>query len=108
MLADKPLHDKWKQRFGGVNQAAFGFLTDEHSPYIGSIMPSINEVPCTTWNCEHDCLKRELFGESTRVVHINGNLRRVLFNREQANNRTISNLAAVWRQFEAEAKGVAA
>jgi hypothetical protein len=60
------------------------------------------------WNCENDCQKRELFSEQTKVVHVHGNLRRVLFNGEKPRNEQVKMLANRWREYERAAMGAVA
>lgn len=105
MLAKPAFHAINKTCFGGINQAAFGYLVANLPAYRTDFLM----LSCEYYNCEHDCLKRKMFDrERTKVVHIHGTLRRVLFNAEQTNNEQVLYLADVWRKFEAEAKGVAA
>lgn len=108
MLADVALHREWKARFGGINQSAFGWLM-YHDSSAGVACDFVGtEVPCAIWNYESECQKRELWSDRTKVVHIHGNLRKVLFNHEQPCNAQVAQLADRWRECEKQAMGVAA
>lgn len=105
MLASESFHIEWKGKFGGITQAALGYLRKQTT---ADMTVRIADIPCSIWNCENDCLKRELFTEQTKVVHVHGNLRKVLFNFEQPYNRQVSTLAERWRGYEAAAMGAVA
>jgi hypothetical protein len=106
MLADVASHVTWKARFGGINQSALGYLMSKDVADNANYLCIGTEVPCSTWNCEGDCQKRQLFSDQTKVVHVHGNLRRVLFNHEPPKNDQIKQLAERWREYEQAAIGV--
>lgn len=61
----------WRRQFGGVNQAAFGRLL--HAGALSAL--DLRTLPCQAWNCEVSSWAR-FDPEVTRIVHINGSLRR--------------------------------
>lgn len=70
MLEDRQHHHRWKRRYGGINQAALGYLRESG----GLDGLRVAEVPCEIWNCEDSTWER--FSERTRIIHIKGELRR--------------------------------
>lgn len=75
MLVDGDLHIAWKNLYGGINQASFGYM-------ISCIDQPLNFLPlsCTEWNCEDSCWHRFDPGV-TRIVHVKSGLRRLIFPR---------------------------
>jgi hypothetical protein len=68
MLADAVFHAPWRDRYGGVHQAALSYLLEE-TEQPNQTLP----LACDEWNCEPSSY--HLFGEHTRVVQVMGNLR---------------------------------
>jgi hypothetical protein len=102
MLVDLDFHARWETHFGGINQAAFAARDYD---YPGA---NIVRVPCEIWNCEYECMKRELFSNQTKIVHVHGNLRRHLFDGEEPCNGQVRMLAERWREYEQAAIGAVA
>lgn len=85
----------WRRRFGGVNQAAFGFLL-ERGVYAGC---TIRQLPCHEWNCEVSSWPR--FDPAvTRIVHVNGALRRQIFHREPRPDVALEPIVHEWRALD--------
>jgi alpha-N-acetylglucosamine transferase len=68
MLNDQAHHNRWRQRFGGINQAALGALL------AAGVRGQFATLPCLEWNCEDSCWGK--FDPAvTRLVHIKSELR---------------------------------
>lgn len=86
---------EWRVRYGGINQAAFALVRG------GEEQPCrLVEVPCATWNCEESGWP-EFDVAATRILHVKGELRRVVFGR-QAPTRETATAASVWRAADRE------
>jgi len=93
----KTLHSKWRSRYGGMNQAAFGYMLSEMK-----LKARLKPIPCYEWNaCVEHWAK---INASTRVVHIKGGLRRaVMSNRPAAVMLPKMRKAVeIWRQYAAD------
>lgn len=97
MLTTASIHAPWRERFGGINQAAFGRML-ESGPSI-----DIAELPCREWNCE-DSAWAHFDPEVTRIVHVKSALRRYLFPRHvRLAKPGVPELAELWTALEREA-----
>lgn len=71
MFCDHKLHQAYRRKYAGMNQAAFGYLLERHAD-IAKMVP----VPCALYNsC---CETWPQIGPDTRMVHLKGPLRRGL------------------------------
>ena len=71
MFTDVDLHHKWRAKYAGMNQAAFGYLLENHSDIAKMVA-----LPCAVYNsC---CDTWPTIDKEARLVHIKGNLRRGL------------------------------
>lgn len=88
----------WRTRFGGVNQAAFGALLE--SGRLADL--TLHKLPCLEWNCETS--QWAAFDPAvTRIVHVNGALRRQIFHRERP-TAELEPLVNRWRALERQIK----
>jgi hypothetical protein len=55
MLTDASYHRHFRDRFGGINQAALGAMFTRHTQHI-----RILALPCLEWNCKSE-LRRSIF-----------------------------------------------
>lgn len=83
----------WRRRFGGVNQAAFGRLLERGE--LNGL--AIRALPCREWNCEVSSW-RQFDPDVTRIVHINGQLRRQVFHRDRM--PAFQDLVSRWRAID--------
>jgi hypothetical protein len=76
MLSVPAYHQDWRNRFGGINQAALGAIlaAGEHRDV------HLLELPCLEWNCE-DTHWAKFDPIRTRIVHIKSALRKAIFRR---------------------------
>lgn len=89
-------HRKWEARYGGINQAALGYLL-ENGMLPGS--PTIAFLPCQQWNNCYPPLWQTPIG--ARVFHYKSALRRALF--IGRSHGYLGALVALWKRYEAEA-----
>lgn len=107
LLSDAEEHRPWRERFGGINQAALGHTLE--SPIARTI--DLCELPCLEWNCE-DSAWAAFDPAITRIVHVKSALRRAVFGlagpmvaRERKLQPLVHRWHALERQaFEAEAR----
>lgn len=105
MYGDESYHDPWRKRYGGINQAAFGYLIDhtDHGLHLLTL-------PCSEWNCENSGWTG-FDPELTRIVHVKGALRRLVFTNQAGpleehikDQSELMPLADRWWALEQEAK----
>ena len=72
MYHDVSYHMKWKEKYGGLNQASFGCLLEDGHGL------DLLTLPCTEWNCEDSCWGA-FDPARTRIVHVKSGLRRLIF-----------------------------
>jgi hypothetical protein len=89
----------WRQRFGGVNQAAFGSLLARGT--LDTV--AVKTLPCREWNCE-DSAWRTFDAASTRIVHLKGALRAMALGEVRIDPR-LRPLAMAWREIDRVANG---
>lgn len=73
MLTDTAHHSKWRQAYGGINQAALGFVLEQKL----TRRLRLHQLECLEWNCEDTNWKH--FNGRTRIVHIKTRLRQAIF-----------------------------
>lgn len=93
MYLNSILHQKWRHKYGGMNQAALGYMLEaEHwTP---------TRLPCAQWNnCDvpHWGQWRAL---DSRVIHIKSGLRRAVF---APGTQIFPEVVLLWRQYERDA-----
>jgi hypothetical protein len=92
-------HRVYRARYGGMNQAALGYLLDK------GMLPAechLERLPARVWNSCHDLTWND-WGNA-RVVHIKSNLRRAAFGGVPRSDGC-RDLAAVWQRYDAVAAG---
>jgi hypothetical protein len=101
MLTDHQRHQVWRKRYGGINQAALGFLL-EQGDRSGVQLATL---PCREWNCE-DASWQDFDPALTRIVHVKSGLRRAIFHGSPL--ATLTRLTRIWRGLERAALTAAA
>lgn len=87
----------WRQRYGGINQAAFGALLER-----GALdFLQRRALECTEWNCEESAWAA-FDPDRTRILHIKGTLRRSVFLRQTPDPAHVP-LIKLWRSLDREA-----
>jgi len=99
MLGDSRHHQVWRKQYGGINQAALGYMLSKGDRAGVSLLT----LPCAEWNCEDSSWAR--FSSETRVVHIKSGLRRAIFFGLLSPGAGIPEIVKVWRGFERAALG---
>lgn len=100
MLTDRPLHQKWRARFGGLNQAALGCVLASPPADL-----RLATLPCLEWNCE-DSAWSDFAPARTRIVHVKSALRLAVFNLQPATKPGVRPLVTLWRSLERQALAV--
>jgi len=88
------LHQEWRRRFGGMNQASLGKVLAAGTPGV-----TVLDLLCKTWNCED--LSWRFFGEHTRIVHVKSALRLSVF--DVVRIPSLSRLTSLWKAWALEA-----
>lgn len=70
MFKDKAFHTKWRNKYAGINQAAFGYLLENPELYDAKL----KAFPCELYNAVDKHWPD--IDENTRVVHIKSDLRK--------------------------------
>jgi len=98
LIASPADHAKWRHKFGGMNQAAFGLLL----PRIHDYKVHLIEIPCKEWNCEQSAW-HTYNPAFTRIVHIKSGLRRAVMAKGSHIETELLPLVHRWRELEKEA-----
>lgn len=96
MLGSSAYHGRFRPRYGGMNQSAFGALL-EGGAFNGL---RLRTLPCVEWNCE-DTGWAHFDPAVTRILHVKSSLRHVCLNGFVVPE--LAPLAARWRAADAEA-----
>jgi hypothetical protein len=94
MLGDGKHHQVWRSKYGGINQAALGYMLDSD---IAAHLQLV-KLPCLEWNCE-DSSWSQFDPAVTRIVHVKSALRRAVF-RIGPTPTKLRPLMKRWRQLE--------
>jgi len=102
MLADAKYHRRWKEKYGGINQAALGALLELH--VHKDLGLHVLTVPCQEWNCEESAWA-QFDPHSTRIVHVKGRLRKAVFpsSIKHKQGADVEPLVALWKAEEQRA-----
>lgn len=104
LLTDAKVHQVWRKKFGGMNQAAFGKLLeglDPASKFVAADNSRLQCVPCQMWNCEDSCWP-QFDPAITRIVHVKSALRRAVFGLGPKAHG-LYQLVTLWKRLETEA-----
>lgn len=94
MLRDAQHHREWRNRYGGINQAALGRALE--AGWTNDLQ--ILELPCVEWNCE-DASWRAFDPAVTRIVHVKSALRLAVLGLAPA-LPYLRPLVDLWRRLE--------
>lgn len=90
-------HREWKKQYGGMNQAALGYLLKREPPNLRLI-----HLPCEEWNCED--VAWETFDPAiTRIIHVKSALRHAIFH-GYLTYAYLRPLVTLWHDTESAAK----
>jgi hypothetical protein len=101
LLNDPREHQVWRSQFGGVNQAALGYMLT--SGIVEQLGLRLVKLPCVEWNNE-DTSWQSFDPARTRIIHIKSGLRRAVFGFGPVMAR-LRPLVRVWRELERVAGG---
>jgi len=94
MYNNPEFHQKWRDKYAGINQAAFGYLL-ENKDYNARII----DIPCSKWNvCR---FKQESVDKDARLIHFKGSLRKALFSKDPV-PKDIEFLVKKWKETKKE------
>lgn len=93
----KRVHAQWRTKFGGINQAAFGYLTAKVK-----YSARLKKFKCSEWNA---CLEHwPTVNERTRVLHVKSGLRKAALSGLSVGSVAfaLQRATALWRSYAAE------
>lgn len=95
MLGDSRHHQVWRKQYGGINQAALGYMLSLGERAGVKLL----KLQCREWNCE-DSSWAAFDRGVTRIVHIKSGLRRAIFFGSPLPRAGVAELVKAWRQLE--------
>ncbi len=95
MYKDRVFHAPYRQKYAGMNQAAFGYLLENPLENV-----TMEQLPCSVWNsCSEDW---RWIDSVTKNVHVKSYLRKLVLgigvSRKPAN--AYSKIIEIWRRIE--------
>lgn len=105
MRFDRVFHETWRRQYGGLNQAALGYLLEhpQHGAIPGWRGIHLRPLSGLRWNCE-DSWWQAFDPEHTRIVHIKSGLRLAIFGGDRIPTGT-ERIVKRWRALEQTALG---
>jgi hypothetical protein len=95
MYNNKEFHQEWRNKYAGMNQAAFGYMLEKENH-----LANIVALPCHTWNvCQEDMHD---YNPDARVIHIKGRVRRSIFSDTKHDLGVIRPIVEMWKRYEYE------
>jgi hypothetical protein len=97
LRADRKLHERFRSKYGGMNQSSYGYMISKNVP--GTII----ELPCSKYNQVEWWVSRKI---KPCVVHIKSELRHAVFSKRDAHaiRYTMRDNVVAWRKMEKAAK----
>lgn len=99
MLEQVEARRAWRQRFGGVNQAAFGALLESGALRALDVL----ELSCREWNCE-DSAWAAFDPRVTRIGHLKSQARAMALG-DAPTTPALRPLVQAWRQIDLRVNG---
>lgn len=96
MFNDVQFHNKWRPRYAGMNQSAFGYIFEKEK-YNAKIL----FLPCKIYNCCREDWPR--VDSNTKVIHVKSGLRKSIVN--QSPTRETKRAYEIWYRI-AEESGI--
>lgn len=96
MLRDQAFHVQYRHKYGGIHQAALGYLFERGDAKHLNVL----KLPCAEWNCE-DATWRQFSADRTRIVHVKSGLRSAVFGRGPCHAH-LQPMVNLWRRLERE------
>ena len=93
----RKLHNKWRSKYGGMNQAAFGYLISKKN-----YTARLKSLLCSEWN---SCIEHwQNINSFTRVIHIKSSLRNAILGNRPTELMAIKmrKAVALWRRVAAD------
>ena len=72
MFMDRKFHERWRKKYAGMNQSAFGYLMEHPQDYTAKLVP----VECNTYNVCNESWNKVGHDSDIRIVHIKSALRK--------------------------------
>jgi lipopolysaccharide biosynthesis glycosyltransferase len=96
MYNDYSFHHTWRNKYAGMNQAAFGYIME-----TGGYKAKLKSFSCDIWNsCVENWPK---INDETRIVHIKGALRRSVLMNSSINSVRYRRAVIIWRNMAIDA-----
>lgn len=91
MLRNAKLHQEFRARYGGINQAALGAMLEAEG------CPTFARLDCATWNCEDSEWRN--FSSETKLVHVKGRLRIAVRSNEPPKDEDLMAIWELWKGY---------
>lgn len=96
MYNDYSIHRPWRDKYAGMNQAAFGYVLEKEK-----YNAKLKSFPCAEWNaCVEDWVK---INDNTKIVHVKGGLRRAVIGQRPGNGYQYRRAILLWNNLAIEA-----
>lgn len=103
MYESSSFHSQYRKKYGGINQAAMGYMLNNHSKMV-----KLAKLQCETYNSCDINWKNAL--RKAKMIHIKGRLRKYILNSDPNRKMTvrgnvdIGKIVKVWKEWEKEIK----
>jgi hypothetical protein len=92
MYNDYNFHAPWRDKYAGMNQAAFGYIMEKEK-----FDAKLKQFPCAEWNaCVEDWPS---INGTTKIIHVKGGLRRAIFNSRLPEEYRYSRAIIIWNNY---------
>lgn len=95
MLGDANYHLPYEEKYGGIHQAAIGYVLD--NKLVNDL--NVLEIPCSVWNSEHTSRVKDNLDEA-KIIHFLPSGRRKLKTKRPEPNIEWSRIINEWRYLE--------
>jgi hypothetical protein len=92
MYRNKGLHDVYRKKYAGMNQAAWGYLL-EHGGYDAKMI----EIPCAIWNAVDE--DWHAIDGNTKILHVKSVLRRACMEPHAPRERKLLKAWQIWQGY---------
>lgn len=96
MYNDYSFHKSYRNKYAGMNQAAFGYIME-----TGGYKAKLKAFSCDVWN---SCIENwPKINEETKIIHIKGTLRRTVLMNSSINSSRFRRAVILWRNMAIDA-----
>lgn len=104
MLADKALHDKWRPKWGGINQSSLASLIEQPGWLHGIRLRWLQTREWNAISADHRHAIRRGDERRAKIVHLLGALRRVADVNKWPRYNQLRYVGELWQRYELESR----